>query len=210
MRIYELSPDGGSFARAMQRHRRAEARRTGLHVSTVVGDMLRQLDPRRYATELAEQTAHSFWAIGDAVETIIARELRRQYADFEKPEPGIYRGLSYSPDGWLPRSRTIVEMKACWTSERDFLQSLKFQGYLFQALFYAEADAARRIVLSVLFVNGNYTPPFPHPREFTIVPTKAEKETNADTIVQHAEDLGWLKDGTPTREYFDNGEEEAA
>lgn len=197
MKVFELQRTGGLIVDAINAARALEAPRTGVHCSTIVNDILRRLDPKKYDREMAESTRLGFQEVGNVVEDVIARELTRRLrklAGWAKPIPKVYRGIWGSPDGWTEASRTIDEIKATWVSERDFLQSDKFDGYMFQSLFYADAWDARRIRLHVLFINGAYPKgaPFPSPRSFTIIPSSAEKRANTNRLVQHGIDMGLL------------------
>lgn len=204
MKVYELDGgDGGVLGEVLRRRRKAEAPRTGLHVSTIVQDLLRTSDPKTYAQDFNPNTMLAFQEIGNALEDVVARQLHRR-GGWVKPEPGEYQGVHFSPDGWQARSRTVDEIKVCWKSERGFIaadgcdldvlrSSLKLQGYLWQLLFYMRALRARRGRLHVLFVAGNYRPPFPVARTYTFVPTQEELEANEELLLQHARDRHWLK-----------------
>lgn len=205
MRVYELDGgDGGMLGEVLRRRRAAEAPRTGLHVSTIIQDLLRTSDPKTYAQDFAPNTSLAFQEIGNALEDVVARQLRRRIQGWHKPEPGLHRGVHFSPDGWRPHSHTVDEIKVCWKSERGFLacdsegrldllgSSLKLQGYLWQLLFYMHALRARRGCLHVLFVAGNYRPPFPLAHTYTFVPTQEELKANERLLLQHAKDRGML------------------
>ncbi len=206
MRVFELDGgDGGVLGEVLRRRRQLEAPRTGLHVSTIIQDLLRTSDPKTYAQEFDPNTSLAFQEIGNALEDVVARELRRRVPGWVKPEPGIYHGVHFSPDGWRHRTRAVDEIKCCWKSERDFIalhgdgtvdvlrSSLKLQGYLWQLLFYMRALRARRGHLHVLFVAGNYRPPFPIAHTYTFVPTQDELIANERLLLQHAKDRRMLK-----------------
>lgn len=192
---------------AIRRHRAREDARTGLHVSTICDDIYKTIDPKRFSAEIPETSRLLFQELGTAVESIIARELRRTYAGFVKPEPRQdSRGIWGSPDGWTPGSRTIHEIKLAWISETDFVavdgrgrlvaESHKFFRFRLQAMKYGSPDMwdARRIKLHVVFVNGKYPKgaPFPNAREFTLVPDAGDYNAVNMQLWQHAEDRGWL------------------
>lgn len=59
-------------------------------------------------------------------------------------------------------------------------------------MHYAYMWDADRIHFHVLFVNGNYRPPFPNFRTFTLAVSKADKRRNAEFLWGHAEDVGLL------------------
>lgn len=193
MRVIELDQAGGLLTRAVQVVRAAEAARTGLHVSTIVNDYMRMLQPgkfEKFDRDTKEEERLGFQEVGNVVEDIIATGLRERIPGWTKPLPQTYRGITGSPDGWRGRTKTIDEIKATWVSEGDFLDSLKYQIYVKQALAYAEMWGADRIVLSVLFVNGLYPKgkPCPHPRTFRLLFTPRERFECFEGLVQHAID----------------------
>lgn len=192
--VHELDERGGLIGKVLRARRRQEEARTGLHVSTIVNDWLTCLDPKRYGKEIAHVHRDSYWEIGNALEDVLAESLRQRISGWKKPIPQIYRGVEGSPDGWRPMSRSIDEIKATWVSERDFLTSLKFLGYLRQAMMYAEMWGALRISLHILFINGNWRPPMPKPRTLRLSFTPRVRFDSFEAMVQHAIDRrlpGW-------------------
>lgn len=205
MKVIELGTSGGDFAKAIAAARAQEPERTGLHCSTIVGDLLHKMDPARYKKEFEDDARYGYQEAGNAYEDVLGQSLAARFPSWQKPEPKTFRGIIGSPDGHQPeRGGIIHEMKMTWVSETDFItvdagelvgESLKFTGYRFQFLFYADAWQAETIKLHVLFVNGKYPrggPPIPHPRTFILKPTQREKTENTQILVQHAVDQGWL------------------
>lgn len=212
MHIIELDRNGGYIGRAIRDVRRHEAARTGLHVSTILDRILRAIDPNAYKIEFTEQQKHGYQEVGNVVEDFLADWLCRRVAGWQKPAPRLHRGITGSPDGWSPRNRALHEIKACWKSERLFTavmrdltsrrldpidlvrENLKLYSYVLQLLTYAEMWDADRGYLHVLFINGNYKPPAPNPRTFTLTWTREERRDNFDRLVQFAIDDGLLQE----------------
>lgn len=204
MRVTELEPAGGEIVRIIRRQRAKEAARTGLHVSTIVQDILACTNPAKFGSArkpLPEGVAFAYQEFGNVLEDVLARQLARRLGLWTKPEPRVYRGIWGSPDGWDPRTRTIDEIKATWVSETDFVttdetglvidESEKFMAYRLQFSFYDLAWDARRVRLHVLFINGKYPRgggPIPSTRTFTIRQSDAEKERNFRQLAIHARD----------------------
>lgn len=210
MRAYELSNNGGMLMKILRRQRAQEAARTGLHVSTICDDYLKTLDRRRYDKEISTTSILSFQEIGNCLEDALARELRRRLPGWRKPNPrSDARGVTGSPDGDSTRQRTIDEIKATWVSEgtperNPFVvidedsgqlveESLKFMRYRMQAMHYAFMWGYNRIRFHILFINGNYRPPFPNPRTIVLRVTDEDLQHNAFLLWQHAMDRGWLR-----------------
>lgn len=233
MKVYELHHDGGMLMRAIRRSRSQEGTRTGLHVSDICDDFIKQIDKKRYEQEINEVSTLGFQEIGNALEDVVGEALQTRFRGWCKPDPRHdERGVIGSPDGYLhPRAGrhrraaslrpggTIDEIKATWVSEglqaedskdgqarnpfivvdgegRLVEESLKFTRYRMQATHYAYMWGAVRIRFHILFVAGNYRPPFPNSRTITVLLSEKDKRDNAHLLWQHAEDLGWLvKDG---------------
>src|SRR5258708_1932734 len=194
IRVLELDRDGGLIGRLLADARAAEAPRTGLHVSTVIRDKLRMLEPRKYGVQGAPigTTGLAFQEVGNVLEDIVSAGLRARIRGWVKPDPRAHHGLIGSPDGYRARTRTIDEIKATWVKASTFLDSMKLRAYLWQLLFYMEAWDADRGLLHVLFVCGNYGPPSPIPQTFVVRASRRAKCENREALVQHARDKGWL------------------
>lgn len=205
MRIFEHRADGWLLD-AIRRARTKEHPRHGLHVSTICDDIAKSLEPSRYRDgAFTEAQMLVFQELGNAIEVLVARELRRKYSQWTKPKPRQDRdGIWGSPDGWDPRTRTIHEIKATWVSPKGFVdvgkdghvlsESHKFHRYRIQAMKYADMWDAARIQFHVVFMVGTGRPPLPTPpRTLTLVPTAAEKTGNSQMLRQHAIDRGWLR-----------------
>lgn len=212
MRVEILAPSRSVIGRALIRERMVEPTRQGLHLSTIVNDIAASMEPSRVPFEAYDTTALSFQAIGVMIEDVVAGELRRR-ARWSKPVPRTYRGIICSPDGVRESDEaTIVdEIKVRWGSCREFIgvdgvytafetyevgeltaESATFIKYRMQLLFYMSAWDATDGELHILFLNGTFRPPFPKPVTIRLFPTRQELHDNADLIVQHARDRGWL------------------
>lgn len=210
MHVSELSPHGGLLVQILRAQRAKESARTGLHVSSIVHDILLCTNPKKYGRERTrdnEHVAFTYQEFGNVLEDLLACQLARRLGLWTKPEPRVYRGIWGSPDGWHDRTKTIDEIKATWVSETDFLtvddrghvtdESEKFMAYRLQFLFYALAFGARRVRLHVLFINGKYPRgggPIPNARTFTFRFTRQELERNFQQLAIHARDRkldGW-------------------
>lgn len=201
MIVIEQDREQNIILTGVRRSRAEEAARTGLHVSSIIDDMMGYMDSTRDRSREAidEVTGLAFQELGNALEDIMAEGLGRRIPGWTKPAPRTYRGITGSPDGYSPRARAIDEIKCCWKkSGKEFIEldsrgnvlseGVKFTGYVMQVLFYMKLWDAVRGRLHVLFVAGNYKPPFPEPRTFLLKPTQREIDDNFSRIYQHALD----------------------
>ena len=190
----ELSPDDGPILRALRRRQREldRQRPTGLHISTLIDDFVACAYPQPEREALAEKHLRGVYEVGTIIEAVIADELR-QRAGWVKPAPRKFHGVWYSPDGWAARTRTIDEMKSTRITSRHGLRNVKLVKYQIQIDLYSYVWEAWRQRLHVLFLNGNWTPPFPEPRHYIRRPGRAALRGRYEQVLDHASDRGLLK-----------------
>lgn len=213
MRVEIYHPDRSAIIRAIRRRRAAEAERTGLHLSTIVNDIVASTMTKPDRSGIDERTGLSFQEVGNVIEDLIATGFMQRDPSWVKPEPIIYQGITCSPDGYSERQLLIDEIKVRWGSCRGFIElddaepdlheprtgeltgeSETFVKYKMQLLFYMWAWGVSRGRLHVLFLNGDWRPPFPKPVTLCLRPTTAELKENAAHIIQHAIDRRWLQE----------------
>lgn len=211
MRVEIYHPDRSAIIRAIRRTRAAEAERTGLHLSTIVNDIAATTMTKPDRDGIDDRTGLSFQETGNVIEDLIATGLRERDRSWVKPEPVTYRGITCSPDGYSDSLQLIDEIKVRWGSCRGFIEvdgfepdlqephrgfitgeSETFVKYKMQLLFYMQVWGVARGRLHVLFLNGDWRPPFPKPVTIGLRPSLGELYTNEQQIVQHAKDRGWL------------------
>lgn len=214
--------ESSMFLQAIRQLRLKEVARTGIHCSTVVDDIVRRMDAAQAArnTTIDQATGWTFQELGNVIESMIARECLAYFPGWTKPAPRTHRGIVCSPDGWSPRAKRIDEIKACWKSENNredgpfvdldgmlchpndllpqcagevLVETPKFTGYKIRTLFYMAAWKADRAALHILFMNGNYHPPFPDPVTIQLRPTPREVTTNEEMVLDHASDMKLFK-----------------
>lgn len=202
MQIQELSTDTRLWqAIVASQHATTKARASGLHLSQITNDIAATVYPKDFwylvrdgdtPPEFDDRTRAAF-EVGHVIEEAIAR-IMAERAGWSKPKPVQCEGVWCSPDGYSARTRTIDEMKATWKSSRDFLQTTKWQLYVWQVLAYMKAKQATRARIHVMHMNGDYRPPRPEPpKTYILRPTQAEIDANWTMVTRHAKDRGWLR-----------------
>lgn len=200
MQITTLTGDHRLLDAIRSRHaERDQQREGGLHLSTIVNDILKCLYPKEFdrpqdgsdATQGAD-TRQMYFELGGALEDVLADALVRRLPTWVKPRPQARDAVWCSPDGWIARSKTIDEIKATWKSARDFPASPKFYGYQIQTLAYMYVWGATRGRIHVTHLNGDWRPPVPWPPvTYVLRPTARELADNWRMLLQHAADRGW-------------------
>lgn len=208
MRVSVVHPNSTPFMQMIREARSQEQARTGLHLSSIVADIVARTMPKQ-GDGIDEATGWLFQELGNTWENLVAWDLTRRYSRFHKPTPRTYRGIICSPDG--DDGSTIHEIKARWGSSHAFIElddevptllepltgeltaeSATFTKYKMQTLFYMRAFGRERGQLHTVFMAGNFRPPFPRPCTLRLRPTAEELDTNEDQIIQHAIDMGVL------------------
>lgn len=161
-------------------------RSPGLHLSTIIGDICRRMEPERFGGPLSPERI----ALGLAFEDLLGPAIRA-VGGGDGEHPGEFRsdGILMTPD-WMAPADMLEEWKATWVSDRSGLDNPKLARYHMQAKAYVRVLGADRIRFRVLFVNGNYAPPAPALRTYVVRYTPQELRENWEMILQHAEDMG--------------------
>jgi hypothetical protein len=172
----------------------------GLHVSTILKDMLVSMDRKRFGGPLNPVLIHAGWALEHA----ISRGLLSLYkydgpGHFYHPGEFIIDGVKLSPD-----LITIEDMLRCEEikftrySCRQPITDPKFWHYIVQLKAYCRALGTNEGRLRILFINGNYSyddndpESSPQYKVITLRFTDLELEENWSMLINHAVRRGWL------------------
>lgn len=169
-------------------------RSPGLHLSTIIKDIMVTLEPERFKSG----TPGAGWiGVGLAFEDVLADAIRAVIG------PGGYRpgefkkdGIAMSPD-WIAGDGMLEEWKATWVSGKDGLDTPKLSRYHMQAKAYAHVLGMNVVRFRVLWVNGGkdtaYFDHTPDLRTYECHYSKQELRDNWHLMVTHARDMGVLK-----------------
>ena len=160
-------------------------RSPGLHLSTVIKDMLKLQHPKTYGGEIRPE----FIGLGSSIEDAFARVLRKLF-DWEQPGEFRRDGIIHTPDGWNNDDGMLEELKVTWAKYRgpDTLFHPTFTRYHLQAKPYCGVTGQDRIRFRVLFVTGTGAPPFPMLKTFIVRYGRQELLDTRLQMRQHAED----------------------
>lgn len=206
MQITVLSEDTALWQAIVQSQAEStKARADGLHLSTITNDIAVTVWPKEFwylkrdeedaraqgGDEFDAATRATF-ECGHVIEDVMA-EVMAKRAGWRKPPPLQCDGIWCSPDGFVPRTHTLDEMKFTWKSARAFTDTPKFLLYQYQVLSYMHVYGATRARLHVMHANGDWRPPRPMPpTTYILRPTAQEILDNWRHVKQHARDRGWL------------------
>lgn len=164
------------------------SRSPGLHLSTVLADINRRLEPGRFGGPLPPGRI----GLGLAFELLLGPAVRKvMNAQGERPGEFRSNGIIMTPD-WM--ADCLEEWKWTWmtmrTDKESPLYEDRFQHWHRQGKSYCHALGTRLMRFRVGFVNGDYAPPNPDLRTFEVHYTDREIRDNWDMVVQHAKDMG--------------------
>lgn len=176
------------------------SRPKGLHVSQIIGDICRRMDPGRYAKHDADGKPVPMDVVKVQAGLNYERELERLLIKAQVI-PGLFRptpiqkdGIWGSPDGIDPTLWAPVEYKLTWySSNKLFPDDPVYWPWVVQIKSYCHLIEATHAVLYGQWINGDYHPPRPGPpRKFVLAFTRQEVTENWTMLVTHAKAKGWL------------------
>lgn len=164
----------------------------GLHVSTIIKDLMIHLKPKNYGGEMDVTKVMMGLSFEESLEKA-----------FQSAEPGAFRpgpilvppGIWCSPDSVLPDPWAVSEFKLTWYSaNKPCPFDEVYWPWLVQIKAYCKALETVLAKLWVLHINGDYKPPCPWPpKVYGIQFGPMEIEENWLMLVNHAKFKGWLK-----------------
>jgi hypothetical protein len=182
-----------------------------LHLSSIIKDMLKTLDRKRFGGPLNPVLIEIGWAFEHALSRGLLGVFKYQ-GPGHTFHPGEFRvdGVSMSPDlvtvepepdpitAIITDVLRVEELKFTRMSCRQPITDPKFWHYIVQLKAYARALGTLDARLRVLFINGNYSRDDNDPeggpvyRVFTLRFSPYELEENWQMLLNHAVRRGWL------------------
>jgi len=176
-------------------------RNPGLHISGVIKHLLMQMDPKKYGSD-ASDDVRVLWEMGLAWEEIALsrafweRIMRRTYPEcsfvqVQAQQDGLWGTcdmISLGDKG--PMSRAVItESKLTQISAANEIDSIKFWSWHVQMKAYCHMWGARKAVIPVCFLFGDYRPKRILPRAWDVEFTKIELVENWDMILQARDEI---------------------
>lgn len=171
-------------------------RNPGLHVSGVVKHLLMQMDPKKYGSD-PNDDVRVLWEMGLAWEEIALsrafweRIMRRTY-----PDASFTQVQAQKDNIWgtcdmiaLGDETVVTESKLTQISAINEIDSIKFWSWHVQMKAYCHMWGARRAVIPVCFLFGDYRPKRILPRAWDVTFTKTELAENWNMILQARDEI---------------------
>lgn len=171
----------------------SSGRSAGLHLSSIIKDMLRHMDPDRFGGE-CDDAVEKRWELGFMWEEVLGDAMSRRGHRTRGRSHRASRLLQHeieldnifmTPDCFDFIRWVLEEYKATWMSANAAINDPKFWHWMVQIKAYSYALQTRRADLYVFFVNGTYRRFGPVAKKFELKFTKAELEQNWSMVRRH-------------------------
>jgi len=173
------------------------SRKAGHHVSGLIKHILLKMDPKRYGSDITDDT-RVLWEMGLAWEDIaLSRAFWKRILKRKFPKHS-YRQVQTEKDGvWgtcdmlsLGKDRLITESKLTQISMvNDPAESIKFWSWRVQMMAYCHMWGARDALLPVCFLNGDYRPRRIVPRAWSVRFKQSELVENWGMLLQARDEI---------------------
>jgi hypothetical protein len=168
-------------------------RRPGLHLSTLVQDILRRNFPEVYAREQEDANASNArrFDLGFRWED----QLRPSWPAWVTPQYEVEKdGVFGTLDGLDLRRWLVMESKLSWRTSRDAdILGGRYWGWIIQGCGYGEMVDADGAVYDILHVNGDYdrSKPYPEPhyRRVEVRWRRQERRENWEMFLNHRDTM---------------------
>ena len=165
-------------------------RPSGLHLSSIIHDRCKGVDPKRYDRGGPPDVAKM--ETGSAVEAALERKLAKYSPGGFRPPPMQQDGIWCSPD-WITAQGILEEFKCTWYSMRKECPTHDvYWPWRTQIKGYCYVLQVLEAILRVLFINGTYAPPTPVFKSYRLIFTPGELKESWGQNVGHAKWRGWL------------------
>ena len=174
----------------------------GLHLSTIIHHLTSQIEEfpdHSKDVDKGETAKNAKMSMGIAWEGILSWAIGHVYPSNRIVYPGYFTrdGIIMNPDRYDYVDNVLEEYKATWYSARKADTPQKFAEFfwwwIIQAKAYCRELGTLKARFRVFFLNGNYAPPMPKPKQWAIDFTQAELESNWKMLLKTAHELKLMK-----------------
>ena len=164
----------------------------GLHVSQIINDMLKAIEPAKYGGEMSVPKIVAGLALEQQVEKVLSALIPGGF----RPGPIKKDGIWLSPDAVATDPWRLREFKLTWYSAKTKPCPYHdvYWGWRVQMMAYCWALETQIAELWAFFVNGEYPVGAPSPQLLPMVIdfSMQELQENWDMLLAHAKFRGWL------------------
>ena len=164
-------------------------RSEGLHLTPIIYDIAIKLGIMKPSSDSEDGKAEFFergFIFEDLLSHVFATRMALRIGEI------TLDGITGSPDGlgeW--ESRLVVEEYKC--TSKSLSRPIEDNWmWVTQVKAYCHMVGVPKAIMRVLYVAGDYKPPFPQYRAYLMEFSQRELEENWSMIVNHAKAQGWL------------------
>jgi len=172
----------------------------GIHLSHILHFLYEKIEkPKRDESSDGLIAKNTKMSVGIGWEFILSLAIGRVYPAGRIIYPGYYEsdGIVMNPDRFDYEEDVLEEFKCTWFSLRkartpdDFRKF--FWWWVMQAQAYCRVLKTLRARFRVLFINGDYAPPKPKPKQWQFDFTQSELDANWRIILATGREMKLLK-----------------
>lgn len=173
-------------------------RSEGLHLSTIISDIMKNLYPLRYGSNEIDVAKIELGLLWERYleKALYEEDIRVNRRPIIRPGEFNLNGIACSPDGINTEDWAIEEYKCTWKSspaDPNDIDSEKFMPWWIQIKGYCKVIRTRKARLRVFFVNGDYKETRGvHYRVWETEFNDREIEENWAMLVNHAKAKKWI------------------
>jgi hypothetical protein len=166
-------------------------RSEGLHVSTIIQSMLRDMDAKKYGSDQDKAKQALFWQWGFAFERVMERAFAENRIDVLRPGELEMDGVYLTPDGVSLDDGANDEIKVTWRSPKGFPYDQKWWNYITQFKAYCRVLGTNTVRVRKLYAVGDMGR-LPSHEAWELTFTNDEIEKNWQLLLRHAKQKGML------------------
>jgi len=170
----------------------------GLHLSDIISDMMKRLDPKRYDKRDKAGTPLPMNEVkigaGISFEQALEKTFKPAAVAAFRPEPILVDGIWCSPDHVEMDPYCVSEFKCTeYSAKKEFPYDDVYWPWLVQTKGYGKALGTGLAKVWVMYMHGDYAPPtIWEPKVWGLEFSEMEIEENWLMLVNHAKAQGWL------------------
>ena len=172
----------------------------GVHLSTIIHYLYEKIEKPKAKDGQDDLTAKNLkMGFGIAWENVLSWAIGRVYPTHQIVYPGYHTadGIIMNPDRFDYEKDRLEEWKCTWYSMRRASDPGKFRDFfwwwIMQAQAYCRVLKTKQVLFRVMFINADYAPPRPQPKQWLLEFSQRELDDNWMKVQRYGRELKLLK-----------------
>lgn len=172
----------------------------GVHLSTIIHYLYEKIEMPKSKEGPDDIISKNLkMSLGIAWEHVLSWAIAQVYPSSRIIYPGYFTSDSVvmNPDRYDTVEDRLEEWKCTWYSRKKAWNPGEFRDFfwwwIMQAQAYCRVLKVKQVVFRVLFINGDYSPPRPQPRQWLIEFSAEELNDNWKKILRVGKEMKLLK-----------------